>query len=136
MNENNADNRNDIRGGRARAKGSLVLNRFQPSADLPSHFFYRRLCLKDLRLVHELEFQTQPQLEHARFKVGACPDQVSRLERLRRILRHDEFGEETQDGVFDALPEREAPSLGQVFGDIDDLLVEIVRPVDDGQRVH
>lgn len=68
--------------------------------------------------------------------MGTCLDEVACLEWLGGVLRHDEFGEQMENGVFDALPEREAPSFGQVFRDVDNLLVEIVRPIDDGQRVH
>ena len=110
--------------------------RLQPSTDLPPHLFHGRLRLEDFRLIHELEFQTEAQLEHAGFLVGACPDEVAYLERFRRILRHDEFGEKTHDGIFDAPTERKAPPFVQVLGDVDDLLVEIVGPVDDGQCVH
>ncbi len=116
--------------------GSLALHRFQPSTNLPPYFFNCRLCLEDFCLIHELEFQTQSQLEHAYFLMSACPDEVACLERFRRVLRHDEFGEQIKDGVFDALAKREAPPFVQILGDIDNLLVEIVSSVDDWQRVH
>lgn len=68
--------------------------------------------------------------------MGARSDQVRRLERFRSILRHDEFSEEVENRVLDALSKRIAPLFGQAFGHIDDLLVQIIRSVDDGQRIH
>lgn len=105
---------------------------FQPAAEHPTDLLQHGLRLKNLRLIGEFQFQAQSQLQHARFLVGACPDEVARLERFRRILRHDEFGEQMEDGIFDALPKRKSPSLVQVLGDVDNLLVEIVCPIDDG----
>jgi len=66
----------------------------------------------------------------------ACSDEIARLERFRRILGHDEFGEQMEYALFDALSQRKSPSLVQMFSDADNLLVEIVCPVDDGQCVH
>lgn len=68
--------------------------------------------------------------------MGACFDEVSCFEGPRSVLRHDELGEEIENGVFDALPQGEAPPLVEAICDRDNLLVEIIRPVDDGQRVH
>ena len=118
------------------AKGLLALHGFQPPASLSSHIFHGCLRLEHLRLVHELELQKQAQLQHARFLMGARFDEVTRFHGLRRILRHDEFREQRENGVFNALTERESPSLAQAFIHVNDLLVEFVRLVDDRERVH
>lgn len=94
------------------------------------------MCLEYLCLIHELQLKAEAKFQHACFLMSARPDEVTSLERLRGVLRHDELGEQIEDSVFDALPERQAPSLGQMLGDIDNLLVEIVRSVDDGKCVH
>ncbi len=63
-------------------------------------------------------------------------DEIACLYRLRRVLCHNEFRKKTENSIFDASAKRESPPLAQAFIHIDDFLVEIVRLIDDGQRVH
>ena len=114
----------------------MGLHRFQPPADLPSHVLHGRLCLEDFRLVRELEFQAQPQLEHARFLMGACPDEVTCFEWLRCVLRHDEFRKTIENAAFEALPDGVPPVFFHLPRGPDDMLEQIVGAVDYGKRVH
>lgn len=75
----------------------FLLDGLQPPAEHPPDFLQRALRLENFRLVHKLQFQTKPELEHGGLLMGARPDEIGRLERLWGVLRHDQFSHAAED---------------------------------------
>lgn len=89
-----------------------------------------------MRLIRNPELKAEAELQYDHFLVAARADEVARLERTWSILCHDEFREAVEDTPFEALSKGIPPALLHMVDDVCHVLVEVVRPVDDGECVH
>lgn len=89
-----------------------------------------------MRLVRDGKLEAEAELQHHHFLMATRPDEVARLERTRSILGHDEFGEAVEDTSFQTLSKGIPPAFFHMVDDVCHMLVEVVRPVDDGKSIH
>lgn len=79
--------------------------RLLPAAQHPPDFVSGGLALKYFRLINNLQLEAQSQLQGRDLKVTTRLNEVTGLERFRRILGHNQLAEQVEHAILEALAE-------------------------------
>lgn len=118
------------RAGRGESSGCV--KGFEPPAEHAADFGGRFLNFEDRAGGAEFAFKKEPELERENFQMAARLEEVRRFQGLGGVLRHDELFHAGEDALFDALAERVALALGEMFDEFGHGLVHVVCAVNDG----